>query len=87
MSFAFIIITQLWYYLPLYVGPILCKKEFFTMSQLAECPECAAEISLPDDVMEGEIVQCGECGAELEVVDLDPLTLDLAPEEEEDWGE
>jgi len=57
------------------------------MSQQAECPECAAEVSLADDVMEGEIVQCAECGAELEVVSLSPPTLDLAPGEEEDWGE
>jgi alpha-aminoadipate carrier protein LysW len=57
------------------------------MSKQAECPECAAEVSLPDDVMEGEIVQCADCGAELEVVNLNPPTLDLAPEEEEDWGE
>ncbi len=57
------------------------------MSQQAECPECAAEVSLADDVMEGEIVQCADCGAELEVVSLSPPTLDLAPEEEEDWGE
>ncbi len=53
----------------------------------ATCPECAAEIELSEDVMEGEIVDCPECGVELEVVNLDPLTLDLAPEEEEDWGE
>jgi alpha-aminoadipate carrier protein LysW len=37
--------------------------------------------------MESEIVQCGECDVELEVVGLAPLTLELAPEEEEDWGE
>ena len=52
----------------------------------ASCPECAAEIEL-DDVIDGEIVDCPECGVELEVVKLDPLTLALAPEEEEDWGE
>jgi alpha-aminoadipate carrier protein LysW len=57
------------------------------MSKLAECPECAAEVTLPDDVMENEIVQCAECGMELEVVSLDPPALDFAPEEEEDWGE
>ena len=51
------------------------------------CPECAAEIELGDDVMEGEIVDCPDCGVELEVVSLAPLALDLAPEEEEDWGE
>lgn len=57
------------------------------MSKQAECPECAADVSLPDDVMENEIVQCPECGVELEVIKLDPPTLDLAPKEEEDWGE
>jgi alpha-aminoadipate carrier protein LysW len=56
------------------------------MSQEAECPECGAEVLLPADVMEGEIVQCPECGAELEVVNVDPPMLELAPEEEEDWG-
>ena len=53
----------------------------------AECPECAAEITLEADVIEGEIIECPECGVELEVVGLDPVQLDLAPEEEEDWGE
>jgi alpha-aminoadipate carrier protein LysW len=57
------------------------------MSNQAECPECAAEVPLPDDVMQGEIVQCPDCGVELEVIELDPPTLDVAPEEEEDWGE
>lgn len=51
------------------------------------CPECAAEIELDDDVLDGEIVDCPDCGVELEVISLDPLTVDLAPEEEEDWGE
>ncbi len=54
---------------------------------VAECPECAAEVELPDDTMIGEIVECPDCGVELEVVSLDPLELDLAPQEEEDWGE
>jgi len=57
------------------------------MSKVAECPECAADVSLPDDVMESEIVICPDCGVELEVINLDPPKLDLAPEEEEDWGE
>lgn len=53
---------------------------------MTECPECGAELDLTD-VVEGEIVQCEDCGAELEVVSLNPVTLELAPEEEEDWGE
>jgi alpha-aminoadipate carrier protein LysW len=57
------------------------------MSKQAECPECAADVTLSDDVMEGEIIQCPDCGLELEVVQLDPPTLEIAPEEEEDWGE
>ncbi len=57
------------------------------MTQRAECPECAAEVPLQDDVVDGEIVQCGECGVELEVVRDGEITLRLAPEEEEDWGE
>jgi alpha-aminoadipate carrier protein LysW len=52
----------------------------------ANCPECDAEITL-NDVMEGEIVVCPDCGVDLEVTSLEPVTLDLAPMEEEDWGE
>jgi alpha-aminoadipate/glutamate carrier protein LysW len=57
------------------------------MSQNAECPECAAEITLDDEVIENEIIQCPDCGIDLEVVSLNPPVLEPAPEEEEDWGE
>ena len=57
------------------------------MSNQATCPECAADIILADDTLQGEIIQCPDCGVELEVMSLSPLTLDLAPAEEEDWGE
>jgi alpha-aminoadipate carrier protein LysW len=50
------------------------------------CPECEAEITL-DKPLRGEIIICPDCGVELEVVNENPLTLDLAPQEEEDWGE
>lgn len=52
----------------------------------ANCPECDAEITL-EDVVQGEIIVCPDCGVDLEVVSLDPPTLELAPMEEEDWGE
>jgi alpha-aminoadipate carrier protein LysW len=52
-----------------------------------ECPECAAQIELAEDTIQGEIVECPDCGVELEVVSLDPPAVDLAPQEEEDWGE
>ncbi len=57
-----------------------------TTQLTAHCPECDAELTL-SDVVQGEIVVCSDCGVDLEVVDLNPLTLDLAPMEEEDWGE
>lgn len=50
------------------------------------CPECEGTITLRDPI-QGEIIPCGDCGADLEVVSLDPVRLELAPEEQEDWGE
>ena len=57
-----------------------------TNTATATCPECEGTLAL-EDVEKGEIVQCPDCGAELEVRGTDPVTLELAPEEEEDWGE
>lgn len=51
------------------------------------CPECEAEVDIPADAMENELVACSECGIELEIMGLGPITLELAPEVEEDWGE
>lgn len=51
------------------------------------CIECGAEVEIPEDVMKGEIITCGDCGVELEVIETDPITLDQAPLEMEDWGE
>ena len=39
------------------------------------------------NVMKGEIVVCPDCGVDLEVVSVDPIELELAPQEAEDWGE
>ncbi|MCY4062273.1 MAG: lysine biosynthesis protein LysW [Chloroflexi bacterium] len=51
------------------------------------CPECEGEVDIPTDAMENELVSCPECGTELEIMSLDPMELELAPEVEEDWGE
>ena len=51
------------------------------------CPECDADVEIPSDAMENELISCPECGAELEILSLDPIELDLAPDVEEDWGE
>lgn len=53
----------------------------------ANCPECDAEITLDAGTEIGEIIVCPECGVDLEVVSLNPAKVDLAPMEQEDWGE
>jgi len=53
----------------------------------AEDPITGEEIELPADVEVGEIIDSPVSGAELEVVSQDPVTLEEAPELEEDWGE
>ena len=54
--------------------------------QTAYCPECEADLDV-SDIVEGEILVCPDCGVELEVLKLEPITLDIAPMEVEDWGE
>ena len=61
------------------------------------CPGCFAEVELKGDpalldgsaaLREGDIVPGPACGVDLEVVTVLPeLEVDLAPGEEEDWGE
>ncbi len=53
----------------------------------SECVECGASLDVPEDVMQGEILVCGDCGAELEVIGVEPLTIEPAPLVLEDWGE
>lgn len=57
------------------------------MANSADCPVCGAKVTVDDDTEAGEIMTCAECSSELEVVKVSPLELDVAPEEEEDWGE
>ncbi|GGJ17223.1 lysine biosynthesis protein LysW [Halobellus salinus] len=52
-----------------------------------EDPLTGEEIEIPADVEAGEIVDSPATGAELEVISVDPVTLEEAPELEEDWGE
>ena len=52
-----------------------------------ECPECASDLDFADDTEMGEILVCPDCGVDLEVISLTPAAVDLAPMEEEDWGE
>lgn len=57
------------------------------MTTLPTCPTCDAAVPVPADVVANELISCPDCGSDLEVVSLNPLTLDLAPDVEEDWGE
>ena len=52
-----------------------------------EDPIAGEEIEIPADVEVGEIIDSPITGAELEVVSVDPIALEEAPELEEDWGE
>lgn len=54
---------------------------------MTTCPECDADVRLPADAMENELIVCPECAAELEIISLNPPQLERAPEVEEDWGE
>ena len=50
---------------------------------MAHCPECETMVDVDvDEVEEGEIVTCPECGVDLEVVNTNPIELDLAEDEE-----
>jgi len=51
------------------------------------CPECGAEIGLEATVETGEIIVCPDCGVDLEVTSVNPPAVQLAPTEQEDWGE
>ncbi len=51
------------------------------------CPVCEGDVDVADGTIVGELMECGDCGTELEVTSVSPLTVEEAPEIEEDWGE
>jgi len=53
---------------------------------MAVCPECGFVIELKAPEL-GEIIECDGCGIDLEVVGVEPVEFEMAPEEREDWGE
>ena len=57
---------------------------------MPHCPECEAIVDVVEDEgEEGEVVSCPECGVELEVVNTNPLELNLLEEgyEEDEEGD
>lgn len=53
------------------------------------CTECDAELRVPSDAIQGEIVSCQDCGATYELVrdSAGLFTIRPAELEQEDWGE
>ena len=55
---------------------------------MIKCPECDAEIKVPPDSIEGEIVTCPDCGASYELVkSSDGFNIKPAQVVGEDWGQ
>ena len=55
---------------------------------MTNCPECDANISIPGDALEGEIVTCPDCGASFELVKAsEGFELKPAQTVGEDWGQ
>ena len=55
---------------------------------LGKCVDCEAQIEIPDDSVDGEIVSCQDCGLDFEVT-VTPQGRSIKPVviEKEDWGE
>lgn len=55
----------------------------------AKCPDCDAELEMPEKVAQGEILSCPGCGLELEVKSVQGQCVELEEIaiEGEDWGE
>ncbi len=46
-----------------------------------ECPDCAFELPLSEEVRVGHVEICNNCGAEIEVTALDPIKFQVIEEE------
>jgi alpha-aminoadipate carrier protein LysW len=56
------------------------------------CLECDADLAVPADAIQGEVLTCKDCGSSFELVkesgaNVDLFTIRPAELEEEDWGE
>ncbi len=55
---------------------------------MMKCVECDANIPIPNDALEGEIVTCPDCGSSFELVKAsDGFELKPAQTVGEDWGQ
>ena len=54
------------------------------------CLECDAQLEVPSDAIQGEVLSCKECGSPFELVrgqSEGVFSIRPAETEEEDWGE
>lgn len=52
------------------------------------CPECDANLNIPEDATVGEIISCPDCGGDFEISKKgDNVELKQAEKVGEDWGE
>ena len=66
----------------------MTNKEGKVGKNMTKCDECDANISIPSDALEGEIVTCPECGASFELAkSADGFDLKPAQTVGEDWGQ
>ena len=49
---------------------------------MGTCPDCDENFDLPDDASPGDFVECPRCHVRLELLDLQPVAIDYAPEED-----
>lgn len=66
-----------------------CVQVNMVMYLETECTVCGGNISVPEDVIKGEILSCPDCGLDYEIqeVSSDTVSLVTAEEIKEDWGE
>jgi transcription elongation factor GreA len=54
---------------------------------IVPCPDCDHEITVKVDWREGDTFPCPNCDADLQVMSLDPIVVDFAPEDDESWDD
>jgi len=53
---------------------------------VAECPSCQSEVKFGSKPFKGQRVRCHRCDEELDVVSLNPITLDWGSDDDSDDG-
>jgi len=55
-----------------------------------KCPECDADIEIPDDAVDNEVITCNECGIDIAITPAKegrPVELTKVDLKGKDWGE